>query len=208
MDQITGALLGIALVLSAVLIPMAFFGGSTGVIYRQFSITIVSAMSLSVLVALTLTPALCASILKPHSSDRSTTARGLLARFERGFNNLSTRYQAIVARVLPQTPRMMLAYLALVGLMALLYVHLPTSFLPEEDQGALLAMAKLPPGATLDRTVAAQHQLELAMLADTGSVATCCRSPDGASAATGRTPVCPLRCCATGASAARRTSRR
>ena len=169
MDQITGALLGIALVLSAVLIPMAFFGGSTGVIYRQFSITIVSAMALSVLVALTLTPALCASILKPHTAAQHG-ARGLLAKFESGFNSLSARYQAVISGVLPRTPRMMLAYLGLVGLMALLYVHLPTSFLPEEDQGALLAMAKLPPGATLDRTVAAQHQLEVAMLADTGSV--------------------------------------
>ncbi len=170
MDQITGALLGIALVLSAVLIPMAFFGGSTGVIYRQFSITIVSAMALSVLVALTLTPALCATILKPHEATHPG-GHGILARFERGFVTLSTRYQAIVAKLLPRTNRVMVTYLLLVGLMALLYVHLPTSFLPEEDQGALLAMAKLPPGATLDRTVAAQHQLELAMLADTGSVA-------------------------------------
>jgi hydrophobe/amphiphile efflux-1 (HAE1) family protein len=169
MDQITGALLGIALVLSAVLIPMAFFGGSTGVIYRQFSITIVSAMALSVLVALTLTPALCASILKPHGTTQQT-GHGLMARFERGFLKLSARYQAMVSRLLPRTNRVMVTYLILVGIMALLYVHLPTSFLPEEDQGALLAMAKLPPGATLDRTVAAQRQLERAMLADTGSV--------------------------------------
>jgi multidrug efflux pump len=169
MDQITGALLGIALVLSAVLIPMAFFGGSTGVIYRQFSITIVSAMTLSVLVALTLTPALCATILKPHEAAHQS-GHGLLARFERGFLSLSTRYQAMVGKLLPRTNRVMVTYLLLVGIMALLYVRLPTSFLPEEDQGALLAMAKLPPGATLDRTVAAQHQLELAMLADTGSV--------------------------------------
>jgi hydrophobe/amphiphile efflux-1 (HAE1) family protein len=169
MDQITGALLGIALVLSAVLIPMAFFGGSTGVIYRQFSITIVSAMTLSVLIALTLTPALCASILKPHDPNQQG-GHGLLAKFESGFLKLSERYQAVVARLLPRTSAVMVTYLLLVGLMALLYVHLPTSFLPEEDQGALLAMAKLPSGASLDRTVAAQHQLELAMLADTGSV--------------------------------------
>ncbi|HEV7431405.1 MAG TPA: efflux RND transporter permease subunit [Steroidobacteraceae bacterium] len=169
MDQITGALLGIALVLSAVLIPMAFFGGSTGVIYRQFSITIVSAMTLSVLVALTLTPALCASILKPHGA-APAAGHGLLARFERGFLSLSTRYQALVSKLLPRTNRIMVAYLVLVGLMALLYARLPTSFLPEEDQGALLAMAKLPPGATLNRTVAAQHQLEEAFIADTGSV--------------------------------------
>jgi hydrophobe/amphiphile efflux-1 (HAE1) family protein len=169
MDQITGALLGIALVLSAVLVPMAFFGGSTGVIYRQFSITMVSAMGLSVLVALTLTPALCASIL--HSEERKKKAgHGPLARFEAGFQRLSARYQEIVRGLLPRTARMMLAYLAVVAIMALLYVRLPTSFLPDEDQGALLAMAKLPPGATLDRTVAAQRQLERAMLGDTGSV--------------------------------------
>jgi multidrug efflux pump len=170
MDQITGALLGIALVLSAVLIPMAFFGGSTGVIYRQFSITIVSAMALSVLVALTLTPALCASILKPHVIGQQP-GHGLLARFESGFLKLSARYQAVVTRLLPRTNVVMVTYLLLVALMALMYVHLPTAFLPDEDQGALLAMAKLPSGATLDRTVAAQHQLELDMLADSGSVA-------------------------------------
>jgi multidrug efflux pump len=170
MDQITGALLGIALVLSAVLIPMAFFGGSTGVIYRQFSITIVSAMTLSVLVALTLTPALCASILKPHEAAPQQGRHGLLARFERGFLSLSTRYQAMVGKLLPRTNRVMVTYLVLIGLMALLYVQLPTSFLPDEDQGALIAMAKLPPGATLDRTVAAQHQLEQDLIADTGSV--------------------------------------
>jgi hydrophobe/amphiphile efflux-1 (HAE1) family protein len=169
MDQITGALLGIALVLSAVLIPMAFFGGSTGVIYRQFSITIVSAMTLSVIVALTLTPALCATILKPHETVPKA-GHGLLARFESGFLTLSKRYQAIVAMLLPRTSRVMVIYLVIAGLMALLYVRLPTSFLPEEDQGVLLAMAKLPPGATLERTVAAQHQLELAMMGDTGSV--------------------------------------
>jgi hydrophobe/amphiphile efflux-1 (HAE1) family protein len=169
MDQITGALLGIALVLSAVLVPMAFFGGSTGVIYRQFSITIVSAMALSVLVALTLTPALCATILKQHEQV-GMERHGPLAQFERGFQRLSARYQGIVGRLLPQTPKVMLAYLAVVAAMAVLYVRLPTAFLPDEDQGALLAMAKLPSGATLSRTVAAQRQLEQAFLSDTGSV--------------------------------------
>ena len=168
MDQITGALLGIALVLSAVLVPMAFFGGSTGVIYRQFSITIVSAMALSVLVALTLTPALCATILKQHEPGQQ--GHGLLARFESGFQRLSGHYQGIIGRLLPKTARMMVAYLVVVAIMALLYVRLPTAFLPDEDQGVLIAMAKLPAGATLDRTVAAQGQLERDMLADTASV--------------------------------------
>ena len=169
MEQITSALLGIALVLSAVLVPMAFFGGSTGVIYRQFSVTMVSAMALSVVVALTLTPALCASMLRPVDLGHTAT-RGPLAWFERGYERLSARYQAIIGRLLPQTNRAMLVYLGLIALMALLYLRLPTSFLPEEDQGVLIAIASLPPGATLDRTVAAQRQLERGLLADTATV--------------------------------------
>jgi hydrophobe/amphiphile efflux-1 (HAE1) family protein len=171
MEQITGALLGIALVLSAVLVPMAFFGGSTGVIYRQFSITIVSAMALSVLVALTLTPALCASLLK-EGDIAQVRERGPLAWFERGFNALSTRYQSLIRRLIPQLKRGMLAYLALVGLMALLFVTLPTAFLPQEDQGVLMAMIQLPSGATQQRTVAAQTQVEQLLLADSQSIDT------------------------------------
>ena len=169
MDQITGALLGIALVLSAVLLPMALFGGSTGVIYRQFSVTIVAAMILSVLVALTLTPALCASILRPADIS-STHGSGLLARLERRFEQLSERYQNTVRKLLPHTRRAMLVFFALLGLLALLFVALPTAFLPEEDQGSLLAIMQLPSGATLQRTVDAQEQLEAAFRADTGSV--------------------------------------
>ncbi len=171
MEQITGALLGIALVLSAVLVPMAFFGGSTGVIYRQFSITIVSAMALSVLVALTLTPALCASLLR-QSDMAQHIAHGPLAWFERGFNTLSTRYQALIRRLLPQLKRSMLLYLALVGLMALLFVTLPTAFLPQEDQGVLMAMIQLPAGSTQQRTVAAQGQLEQQLLGDSKAIDT------------------------------------
>jgi multidrug efflux pump len=171
MDQITGALLGIALVLSAVLVPMAFFGGSAGVIYRQFSITLVSAMALSVVVALTLTPALCASMLRSADLDHSAS-RGPLAWFERGYNRLSLRYQAIVSRLLPLTNRAMVLYLGVVALMALLYVRLPTSFLPDEDQGVVMAIATLPPGALLDRTIAAQRQVEGALLGDKKTVTT------------------------------------
>ncbi len=171
MEQITGALLGIALVLSAVLVPMAFFGGSTGVIYRQFSITIVSAMALSVLVALTLTPALCASLLKTGDIAHHNV-RGPLAWFEQGFNALSARYQTLIRRVIAQLQRGMLAYLALVGLMVLLFVTLPTSFLPQEDQGVLMAMIQLPAGSTQQRTVAAQGQLENILLGDSRAIDT------------------------------------
>jgi len=171
MAQITGALLGIALVLSAVLVPMAFFGGSTGVIYRQFSITIVSAMALSVLVALTLTPALCASLLK--ASDMSQHgAGGPLAWFERGFNAVSVRYQALIGRLILQVRRGMLVYIALVGVMVVLFVTLPTSFLPQEDQGVLMAMIQLPSGATQQRTLAVQTRLEQILLADAKAIDT------------------------------------
>jgi hydrophobe/amphiphile efflux-1 (HAE1) family protein len=157
MDQITGALMGIALTLAAVLVPMAFFGGSTGVIYRQFSITVVSAMALSVFVALTLTPALCATLLRPHVAAHGA-GRGPLALFERGFGRFSGWYQSIVARLLPRVPLGMTAYVLLLGLMALLFWRLPTSFLPEDDQGALQLQTELPPGASLERTVAVQSR--------------------------------------------------
>ena len=169
MEQITGALLGIALVLSAVLVPMALFGGSTGVIYRQFSVTMVAAMILSVLVALTLTPALCATILR-RADVAEGHGTGLLARLERQFERLSDYYQGIVRKLLPKTRRAMFVYLGLLGLLALLAITLPTAFLPEEDQGALMAIMKLPSGASLQRTVDAQTQLESDLHADTGSV--------------------------------------
>ena len=169
MEQITGALLGIALVLSAVLVPMALFGGSTGVIYRQFSVTMVAAMILSVLVALTLTPALCATILRP-ADVTGPHGTGVLARLEHQFERLSEAYQAMVRRLLPQTRGAMLVFAALLGLLAVLAIALPTAFLPEEDQGALMAIMQLPSGATLQRTVDAQQQLEAAFHSDTGSV--------------------------------------
>jgi hydrophobe/amphiphile efflux-1 (HAE1) family protein len=154
MGEITGALVGIALVLSAVFVPMAFFGGSTGVIYRQFSITIVAAMLLSVLVALTLTPALCATILKPHAPGHAV-ARGPVARFfawfNRSFDRNAGRYQSGVSKLLRRSGRGLVIY-ALLGIgMAVLFMRLPTSFLPDEDQGALMAMIKLPAGATSGR---------------------------------------------------------
>jgi HAE1 family hydrophobic/amphiphilic exporter-1/multidrug efflux pump len=156
MDEITGALVGIGLVLSAVFLPMAFFGGSTGVIYRQFSITIVSAMALSVLVALILTPALCATILKPHDPDKHQQGNGPLARFFRWFNRVFDRgtekYERGVGRTARGWKWSMLIYAGIVVLMALMFVRLPSGFLPDEDQGSVLVLAQGPSGATSART--------------------------------------------------------
>ena len=152
MDQITGALIGIALVLSAVFVPMAFFGGATGAIYRQFSLTIVSAMALSVLVALILTPALCATLLRPIQPGTHQQKRGFFGWFNRTFENGADRYRESVAYVLKRTGRFGLIYLLLIGGMVFLFSQLPTSFLPEEDQGVFFTMVQLPTGATQERT--------------------------------------------------------
>jgi multidrug efflux pump len=152
MDQITGALVGIGTVLTAVFIPMAFLSGSTGVIYRQFSVTIVAAMVLSVLVALTLTPALCVTLLRPVDKNR----HGPMAAFFKGFNafysGINHRYQHTVARMVRRTGRNLLIYAGLAALMGLLFIRLPTSFLPPEDQGWLLVFVQTPVGATAIRT--------------------------------------------------------
>ena len=152
MKQITGALVGIALVLSAVFVPMAFFGGSTGAIYRQFSITIVTAMGLSVLVALILTPALCATMLKPIKTGKHEKKRGFFGWFNRMFARNTERYANSVAYILKRAGRFGLIYLLLVGSMAFLFTKLPTAFLPDEDQGVFLSLVQLPTGATLERT--------------------------------------------------------
>jgi len=151
MDQITGALVGIALVLSAVFLPMAFFGGSTGVIYRQFSITMVSAMTLSVLVAVIFTPALCATILKPHAKSRQEK-RGFFGWFNRHFERGNEKYERGVVHVVNRTGRYLLTFVAIVGLMALMFTRIPKSFLPDEDQGVLFAQVTTPSGATSERT--------------------------------------------------------
>ncbi|WP_295852123.1 efflux RND transporter permease subunit, partial [uncultured Xylophilus sp.] len=170
MDEITPALVGIALVLSAVFIPMAFFGGSTGIIYRQFSITIVSAMALSVLVALTLTPALCATMLKHVEHDEGGHRRirrgplGWADRFFRWFNRVFDRTAAgtegIVGKIIRRSGRTMVVYLLLAGGMAVLFLRLPTSFLPVEDQGILTVDIRLPPGATDTRIQQVVAQFE------------------------------------------------
>ncbi|ASA54791.1 efflux RND transporter permease subunit [Vibrio gazogenes] len=159
MGQITGALVGIALVLSAVFIPMAFFGGAAGAIYRQFSLTIVSSMALSVLVAMILTPALCATILKPLSEGSHQAKRGPIALFNRLFNQGTVRYKGTVEKGIHQKIRYVLIYALIVGGLGVLWHKLPTSFLPDEDQGAFLVMVKLPAGATQERTLGVMEKV-------------------------------------------------
>ncbi len=152
MSQLTGALVGVALVLSAVFVPMAFSDGSVGAIYRQFSLTIVSAMTLSVLVALILTPALCASLLKPIPKGHHEKKTGFFGGFNRLFNRGRDSYQKGVRYVILRTGRALVVYAAIIGAVALLFVQLPTSFLPEEDQGILFGFIQTPPGSTQQRT--------------------------------------------------------
>ena len=160
MSQITGALVGIALVLSAVFVPMAFFSGSTGVIYRQFSITIVSAMVLSVLVAMVFTPALCATLLKPVEKGHKATSTGFFGWFNRTFDRGSRGYQSWVGSMLARTGRWMVVYVLLALVMAFTFMRLPTSFLPAEDQGILFTLVQLPTGATQQRTLKVVEQVE------------------------------------------------
>ncbi len=166
MDQITGALVGIALVLSAVFVPMAFFGGSTGVIYRQFSITIVTAMALSVLVALVLTPALCATILKPIAKGHHASDRGFFGWFNRVFDRNADRYASGVGGLIKRGKRSLLAYALIVGVLVALFLRIPTGFLPAEDQGILYAQAQLPPGSTAEQSFAVLQQIEKHFLED------------------------------------------
>ncbi|MEP9086971.1 efflux RND transporter permease subunit [Enterobacter hormaechei] len=160
MEQIQGALVGIAMVLSAVFIPMAFFGGSTGAIYRQFSLTIVSAMALSVLVALILTPALCATLLKPVSSEHHEKKGGFFGWFNALFDKSVEHYSNSVSGILRKTGRYLLVYIIIVGGMAVLFLRLPSSFLPEEDQGVFMTMVQLPAGATQMRTQQVLDQVQ------------------------------------------------
>jgi len=164
MGQITGALWGIALVLSAVFVPMAFFGGSTGVIYRQFSITIVSAMILSVLVAMILTPALCATLLKPVTKGHGVAESGWFSGFFRWFNKWFDRgtngYQSFVGRMLANTGRYLVIYGAIIAVMVVMFLRMPTAFLPDEDQGFIVCQIQLPSGAGQDRTEKIIEQVE------------------------------------------------
>lgn len=160
MGQIQGALVGIAMVLSAVFIPMAFFGGTTGAIYRQFSITIVSAMVLSVLVALILTPALCATLLKPIKKGEEHGKSGFFGWFNRMFNRSARSYETAVGKILHRTLRWIMLYVLLLGGMVLLFLHLPTSFLPQEDRGMFLTSVQLPSGSTQQQTLKVVQKVE------------------------------------------------
>jgi len=165
MDEISGALIGIGLVLSAVFLPMAFFSGSTGVIFRQFSITIVSSMVLSVLVALILTPALCATILKPSKQDHGDK-KGFFGWFNRTFDRGVDRYGKGLRRVEKGWVRTMIVYAVIVGAMLFVFLRLPSGFLPEEDQGLMFAQVSMPTGTTMEETARTMDKLRDHFLVD------------------------------------------
>ncbi|WP_150305581.1 efflux RND transporter permease subunit [Pseudomonas saliphila] len=170
MDQIQGALVGIGLVLSAVFVPMAFFGGSTGVIYRQFAITIASAMTLSVLVALIFTPALCATMLKPIPKGSHQEKRGFFGWFNRTFNRGVNRYENGVSSILRRKAPYLLLYVVIVGIMAFLFTRVPSAFLPDEDQGVLFAQVQTPAGSTAERTQATVDRMREHLLQEEGDI--------------------------------------
>ena len=153
MDQITGALVGIALVLSAVFVPMAFFSGSAGAIYRQFSLTIVSAMALSVLVALILSPSLCATLLKPIPKGHGEKTTGFFGWFNRNFNKTRAGFEKTSGYIAHRAKRFFALYLLLVVGLGVMFVNMPTSFLPDEDQGYMFVQVTTPPGSSLERTM-------------------------------------------------------
>jgi multidrug efflux pump len=169
MGQIQGALVGIGVVLSAVFVPMAFFGGSAGIIYKQFAITIVSAMTLSVIVALVFTPALCATMLRPSDVDHQQK-KGFFGWFNRMFDRGTARYERGVAGILHRRGRYMLIFLLIVGGLAFLFTRLPTSFLPEEDQGSVFVQIQLPVNASAERTSAVIKEVEDYLLQEEGDV--------------------------------------
>ncbi len=168
MDQITGALIGIAVVLSAVFVPMAFFAGSAGSIYRQFSITIVSAMGLSVVVALVLSPSLCATLLKHDENHQRRKDTGFFGWFNRHFNNLRSGYERTASYMTRRILRFVVLYGLLLAIVAYVFTSLPKSFLPDEDQGTLFVMVNAPAGATAERTLESVKQVEDYMLEQQG----------------------------------------
>jgi multidrug efflux pump len=160
MGQISGAIIGVTVVLIAVFVPLAFFSGSIGNIYRQFSAVMVTSIAFSAFLALSLTPALCATLLKPVEAGHHHEKRGFFGWFNRKFSRTAKGYESFVARLLKRAGRYMIIWVAIVGAVALMYSRLPTSFLPNEDQGTILVNVQLPPGATLDRTQAVIEQVE------------------------------------------------
>jgi len=160
MGQITGAIIGITLVLMAVFIPMAFFSGSVGAIYRQFSLSMVSSIFFSALMALTLTPALCSTLLKPIEKGSHHEKKGFFGWFNRMFSSTTNHYQSFVERMLKKTFRYMVIYGVLIAAVVFLFLRLPSSFLPTEDQGYIVTNIQLPPGASANRTLEVIKQVE------------------------------------------------
>jgi len=163
MGQISGAIIGVTVVLVSVFVPLAFFSGSTGNIYRQFAVTMGTSIAFSAFMALSLTPALCATLLKPIPHDHHEK-KGFFGWFNRGFKNTTHRYESTLARLARRSGRMMLIYAALIGAVSVVYLRLPTSFLPNEDQGFLIANVQLPAGATQERTRTVLNKVEEFML--------------------------------------------
>ncbi len=164
MSQISGAIVGVTVVLVSVFVPLAFFAGSTGNIYRQFSVVMVASIGFSAFMALSLTPALCATLLKPVEKGHHVEKKGFFGWFNRSFKRTAQGYESIVARVLQRAARYLIIYVAIIGAVALMYQRLPTSFLPQEDQGTVLVNVQLPPGATQERTLDVMKQVEQYML--------------------------------------------
>ena len=160
MGQISGAIIGVTVVLIAVFVPLAFFAGSVGNIYRQFSAVMVSSIAFSAFMALSLTPALCATLLKPVEAGHNHAKTGFFGWFNRGFSKTAKGYEGMVSRILKKAGRYLIIYLAIIAAVAVMYTRLPTSFLPGEDQGTILVNVSLPPGATLQRTEGVMEQVE------------------------------------------------
>jgi len=160
MGQIQGAIVGVTVVLVSVFVPLAFFSGSIGNIYRQFSAVMVSSIALSAFLALSLTPALCATLLQPVEAGHHHAKTGFFGWFNRGFSTTAKRYEGWVARILKRAARFLLVYIAIIGVVVLVFMRLPASFLPQEDQGYMIVNVQLPPGATVNRTVDVMQQVE------------------------------------------------
>ncbi|WP_048440133.1 efflux RND transporter permease subunit [Caenimonas sp. SL110] len=160
MGQIEGAIIGVTVVLVSVFVPLAFFGGAVGNIYKQFSAVMVASILFSAFMALSLTPALCATFLKPMEAGHHLEKRGFFGRFNRGFARTAKGYESLVSRILRRTGRSLVIYLAIIAAVAVLFLRMPSSFLPSEDQGYLIVNVQLPPGATIERTTSVMAQVE------------------------------------------------
>lgn len=160
MKQISGAIIGVTVVLISVFVPLAFFAGSTGNIYRQFSAVMVTSIAFSAFMALSLTPALCATLLKPVEAGHHHEKTGFFGWFNRGFTRTAKGYEGLVARILRRAARYLIIYVAIIGAVVFTYMRLPSSFLPAEDQGNIIVNVQLPPGATQERSLAVMQQVE------------------------------------------------